>query len=593
LVAEVNRQAAWRFYELDLRTPDGWERLRQGLLGSRHLSHPRHSVTAAHTLIDNLRRLNVQSAIVEFPYHDDDFSEEYIAFHAGIFRPGPKACHRYHFFTVPGEDIGPFFRADAEERTRVKRLKNYSERQPVVFEGPHAVYVGFCVVRPTRDAPIGRTVIASKTLHHPIARILKSTHRAHLLGVAFEAQGFPFIEQDARTGACAQAALWMALRHLHQSERSRWLSLPRLTSEAALPLNEISARSVPAGSSGLDLENMLAAISAAGRFPQYLPAIQTMNGQRLDLTWLQDPIINVAAYVDSGIPVILLVTDTGKRRLREVRSVRTNAAHHRADSLLISDAHALTVIGYYGDNQRPKQRVKGKGADLADWIEGLIVHDDQVGPGLKLARVAEKSKPFEDSEYSLQNVFGIIVPRPDRVFLAPDTAQELAWMFVETHSSAWWRRHIIPAAGSGASRSPPHTLDRTQLVARTFLIRGYEHFLWLSEVKAHPDLVNLAAHVHCPRHIWVTEFYPVSKAGVPEFNEMVAHVVSDATSANISQTRSTVNDAFLFGHATGLAFGLVTRGPGEGKLVGAQIENVGSYASSRPILAHATRLKRV
>jgi hypothetical protein len=167
---------------------------------------------AAETIVNLLMALDVSGAIVEKPYQDPDFAAEYLAFHARQFRPSSKDCTRIHFFCVPSEDLDHIIAPEVEkERLRASKLAGLATylQQP-------GTYRGFCVLRPTDDVPIGYTVIARppvREIFDPTTRRfdrkLWAKYTARILGQEFTVFGFPFIEQDSRTGACAQAALWM------------------------------------------------------------------------------------------------------------------------------------------------------------------------------------------------------------------------------------------------------------------------------------------------------------------------------------------------------------------------------------------------
>ena len=62
----------------------------------------------------------------------------------------------------------------------------------------------------------------------------------------------PFIQQDRRIGACAQAAIWMADRPAHERHGAfRWRSVAQITALATEPADADLRKALPHGSDGL------------------------------------------------------------------------------------------------------------------------------------------------------------------------------------------------------------------------------------------------------------------------------------------------------------------------------------------------------
>ena len=182
-------------YALDAR---GETRLRKQIAGER-------SNHAADALIAHARSLGATFVVLEKPYTDQDYSADYVSFYAGAFKNHPRFTVRAHFFT---EDVSAL-------------LAPPFSAQQAAFDQADA-YLGFVVIRPIAQGPIGRTVLpfprfgAGLTVR-PAAR---ADFDAHLLGIELRAKCCaPFIQQDTRVGACAQAAIWMASRSVFACTR--------------------------------------------------------------------------------------------------------------------------------------------------------------------------------------------------------------------------------------------------------------------------------------------------------------------------------------------------------------------------------------
>jgi hypothetical protein len=562
----------WRFSTLNLRTLQGWQELYKLLSGSRSEDEEPPEDTdddgdlhrAAAAIIEQLRALEVKGAVVEFPYHDRDFSEEYVTYHARLFRPGRRACTRIHFFDVPSEDLDHVVLRDViDPRKRQRQLKAWAH-----FRANRGIYRGFAVCRPTRDVPLGFTVIPRPPSDGTFGRVLRTTFTVHLLGQDFKVHGFPFMEQDARTGSCAQAALWSALRYLWAAEGSSWRSVPAITRAATSVPDEINALSVPSGSGGLQPANMIRAVLSADRFPHYFCSVPALEDGRYVFKWKNelDPIAIACRYLDSEIPVILLVGHTSSR-LAMISQSTKDTVRPPYEALEVENGHAITAIGYYGN---PSKNISPAASDdhlhAASWVDGFVIQNDQAGPYLKLPRSLDMTTDLSGEpthgHYTCGDIFGLIIPLPDKVFLRADRAEEYAWMFVTEKADELWNdvgRKISKGQNSN------HTLDPKTLVARTFLTRGYKHYQWLAAVNAHPELQRLAAALHHPRNVWITEFYRLNN-GVPDFEHIAAHVVADATASG-DTSRSSPYNAFMFAHTPGRGFALLTTGrPGGASL---------------------------
>lgn len=559
---------------MNLRTEDGWDELTKLLSGERIGFDGSAAHAAAKTIIRQLQAHGIRSAIVEFPYHDRDFADEYIAFHARLFRPGRKACTRIHFLTEPSENLDHILAREVrDEHLRADHLRGLSTY------GAGGVYRGFCVVRPTRDTPIGFTVIARPKDEADFGRKLWAQFTTHILGQEFRVNGFPFIEQDGRTGSCAQAALWMVLRYLWAVEDGPWRSIPQLTVAATTVPDEINASSVPTGSGGLPTSNIIRALRAADRIPHYFCGVPALHDGHFMLEWKNelDPIAIACRYLDSNIPVILLVGHTSGR-LPFIAAPNVDRQPMPYERLDIQNGHALTAVGYYGDVKDKSPKVYGDDhLHIAQWVDGLIVHNDQAGPYVALSRSASRLEDVEEpqqlNQYTCADIIGLVVPLPDEVFLRADKAEEYAWLFVTEKADAWWATHF-----QQPNTEPAAKLDSDQLVARTFLALGYHHYQWLSSARAHATLLNVAAALHHPRYVWITEFYSMVD-NVPDFDQVVAHVVADATASSESSGKAPYN-AFMFGHVPGRAFALLTSGrPGGAKVVMHELPHDHAYQS--------------
>lgn len=255
-----------------LNSDDAWSELAQILGGGKRLP-------VVSSVIRHLRVINPKCYILEGRYIDRDYSADYLRFYAQTFRTHDRHCKRVHFFS---NDV-----------TEIFTKSDFMDRFPVIQESFRSSYLGFCVLRPLSNAPIGRTALTAdvrgySNMEPTVTCRAKIT--ANLLGVDLEVKGTSFLQQDSRVGACAQVAIWTGARHMHERYNYDWLSVADITKLAA-PTTSDEAVSLPAGSDFLTSERMIRAISEMG----FQPLCFSEN---------QDIGAAVLPYVESGIPVV-------------------------------------------------------------------------------------------------------------------------------------------------------------------------------------------------------------------------------------------------------------------------------------------------
>jgi len=247
------------------------------------------------------RQVAAKTIIVETPYIDRHWMEEYAAYYARLLHPPCSHATRLHFFSSQ-------FDTDAlHEFIRSACDGSADDVQQELNE----VYLGFVVVRPLPAAPVGRTIL--KTYGGDPNRCYEPTsikNYVHLAGLELTVDGLPFQQQDLGVGACATAALWSALTKAMRTDGRRPLSPSKVTRAATS--HQLSSRGSPA-SAGLNLEQMAATVVAAGHEPHVFGTDENEQAFLLALK----------CYMRSGIPVVARV-------LME-------------DGL---DMHALTLVGF-------------------------------------------------------------------------------------------------------------------------------------------------------------------------------------------------------------------------------------------------------
>ncbi len=287
-----------------------------------------------------------KTIVVEKPYIDRHYLEEYGAYYFSAFRNGGATTARIHFFDTE------FDRSTLSEVVRAAASSDV-ERDRIQHDLDEA-YIGFITVRPIPSAPIGRTILRPYK-DRPARSYIPSEggHPVHLLGFELKARGLPFQQQEQAVGACATTALWSAMSRVVRADGGR-APTPYSVTQAATR-HYLQDRALPAVS-GLELAQLTAAVREFGYAPYVLKPAREHGTFAL----------SIKCYLSSGIPAILVLED------------------HRGDY------HAVTASGYrLGDEEEPAEDIKvafpEQGGELCSkGMSRVYVHDDRFGPYVRM-----------------------------------------------------------------------------------------------------------------------------------------------------------------------------------------------------------------
>lgn len=300
----------------------------------------------AQYLNEYLRHLEAKTIVVETPYVDRDFLEDFAAYHVRCFVPYSKSCSRIHFFKIK-------FNRSKLDAAILRRRR---------WEDLEKAYLGFIVVKPLPHTVIGRTCLASyPTEGHGLAgeRFTRSyptiiPEKANLFGLSLSVRSLPFQEQDRDVAACASSALWSVLNGTGQLFQHQALSPVEITKAAALH-TRLENRDFPAGD-GLTSNQIADAIRSVGLEPH---AIGVQKPHILRIAAL--------AYLRAGIPCVLL----GKL-------VRNPGQPN--PELIGWHAVAITGFAMPDGSQGASLPAPAQCRFRALSVDKIYCHDDQVGP---------------------------------------------------------------------------------------------------------------------------------------------------------------------------------------------------------------------
>jgi hypothetical protein len=495
-------------YRLD---PPGAEQLKSILSANR-------SSRCAAAVIDHVMSLGAVYAILEEPYIDQDYSADYLNFYAGAFRDYPRHTTRVHIFA---EDVS-------------KLLELPLAKQPEALAA--AKYVGFVIVRPISQGPIGRTVLKFPDLGPKLVvrRGARADFKAHLFGAELKVgAAAPFIQQDERLGSCAQASIWMAARPVHERHRrTAWYSVAEITRLATTPTDAELSRSLPSGSGGLNPIHIIRALRAMGHQPLFDYFVPEKDKKRRKRSGDQESLDNastysaqlaaaaIVRYLDSGLPVVVALADMGQ-----------------------SVGHAITAVGFVEDAGGPCRA----GTTYDCFVRALIVHDDQRGP-YRVMPLTKADIPHLPKErlltqgqdvLTVDTVTHMFVPLPPRVFLRADRVDTVSRDFLEQYvdqAGSKMVERITEVCGADAATTVANfhnVVSSRKLIRRTYLTSAgrYRHHLSNSDLSN--DVKAELVIRSMPHFVWITELIDPagSNTASGRARTIVGHMLLNAISS--------------------------------------------------------------
>lgn len=302
--------------------------------------------------------LKAKTIIIENNYIDRSYLEDYSSYYSRCFNSYDKKCKRLHFF----KDY-KYLNCFSDEEFRQWM---FGEEGVLTNQRLKDNYLGFIVRRPLPETVIGRTCLETypeaddtKNRHFPVVK----EYEVGLCGLRLKAKStLPFQEQDKITSACATSALW-SLFHA-TSVNSRQIKSPSNITQIAtsgnyswkndLPTPGLTPEMMGAALKSEGLESLV--INLRGDYPQNA-AGPLDKAKRL-----------IYPYLRNGIPSLLAV-DVFKK---------DDTYTHRG-------RHAITVCGYsIRTNTSLSSRNLYDFVLKSDFIDKIYVHDDQIGPFVKL-----------------------------------------------------------------------------------------------------------------------------------------------------------------------------------------------------------------
>ena len=373
-----------------------------------------------------LKKIGCQTVIMESHYIDHAFMHDDAVYYVRSLRSYPNFTKRLHFFKKTFDDTYWHEMIERAGHGEQSRIQNELQK----------CYLGFSVIRPLPDSPIGRTVLPAPIETDFSSFATTRRHDVHLAGFSLYVDGVPFQSQDQGVSACATTALWSALDCVAAKEAIT-VSSPASITESATRYLLQEGRPFP--NEGLTVGQICEATRAAGFSPIVIRSKS-----------FADDTLQIFSYARSGFaPVLALLAIDGQ-----------------------AAGHAVCCVGLDAWPTTPQTDPDYKFREASSGLKGLYIHDDRLGPYAfaKLSQLTDRetekihtcvsiewpdAKPL-DSWY----LNAIVVPVPQKLRLTLSRLRRLGLNVAEAIGVAF--------------KEPQTTLDCRFELAHAYAKRIYE-----------------------------------------------------------------------------------------------------------------------
>jgi hypothetical protein len=315
--------------------------------------------------------------VVEYPYVDKVFRDSFYTYFSSKLSNYPRNCIRVSVFD------GKVALSEFREPENHQKLKEQ--------------YGGFFVVRPTYPNPIGRTILSQKVLENDDFLNCKTSFPITCSGLKCSVNGFPYSSQDQETISCAETTLWGIMEYFSNRYAKYSPALPSNIIEALQDVR--SQRQLP--SLGLNVNDLSHALKKFG--------FGTRIYDRKQFGSIFEGLLS--CYVESGIPVIVAMTDKK------------------------SFQHATICIGR---EQIKDEHLKqlGNGVGLTDFDnirKKFVFMDDNLPPYQKLF-LDDPAANYSNSDLQKTKITHFIVPLYSKIYLEAFEAKKFCISFLASNS---------------------------------------------------------------------------------------------------------------------------------------------------------------
>jgi hypothetical protein len=394
-------------------------------------------------------KLDARTIVIERPYVDRDFLEDFAAYYVRCFDDYRRFCTRLHFFSSA---------FDADQFSGALRAVSKT-----FDDALKAAYLGFIVVKPLPGTIIGRTCLKTYPPENKRSYPITRNYDVNLMGLGLTVRTLAFQEQDRVAAACATSALWSAF-HGTGIKFQHPIPSPVEITRAATRRGGLDVRAFP--SQGLTSNQMMDAAREAGLDPILLSG---RNPNTLRAC--------VYAYLNAGIPTLLIGELYDKSRSSPL------------------GLHAVTVTGFSLSDELPDSDSAVR--TISERIEKFFCHDDQVGPFARMnfLPTGGLSTSWKDADGKMGNV----IFRPTQ-FLVP-LYHKIRIPFLKVLIEVAGITHLLDLFRLDTTPDfPPKLIWDVRLSDVAQFKRNFRERDSLS-----PEVREQVLAAHMPRFIWVAD----------------------------------------------------------------------------------------
>jgi hypothetical protein len=419
-----------------------------------------HQLAPLKEIARQLEAAGCRTVVVQHPVMDRDYLAEFQTFYSTTFNDYSRYSKRLHFFI---QEIG-----DAPSALDFIEVVGQTPVQQGGYNQTSG-YLGYMNVRPIESSPVGRTVIAPPK--ECAFLTVKESFRSTLAGLDFWVVGTPFMQQDSSVAACAQVAIWMALRVNRKKDSKEDKTVADISEAATKEL--VFGRVLP--TAGLGVQNMQAALEKFGYHGHILNFKRRADE---DLRAHSDRILaGLYPYLESGIPIIALCDNNGADYSHSVVVVghgwnKSAETHHHT-----SVRKTLKLLQGQMDINSP-----------VVWIDSLFINNDNRGPYQR----CDGNSPV----CKLDTIKAAMPLLPKDVYIPAEEAETAAHrMLIEAFNA-------ILAVDRFKLNIKDH-LDH-KFVLRGYLTSRHEFRKWAAKHQS-PAMSRYYRQKHLPEKLWVFE----------------------------------------------------------------------------------------
>ena len=487
--------------------------------------------------------------IRETPYLDLEFWSNHVGFYDWCFRRYPVHSERFHFFglsdtlqaneKVTLQKLIDMLRAGLTWNEIIDSFIPSNEHRAVqpVTDPPPIVYLGNCVIRPTRSFVVGRTTPA---FDERITSELPKVAQDHLLDV--EVEGIPcltmkyectatilstalklttaeFTQQDPNLGPCATASVWVATRCLSQRfnlNKYDYATITRQAMGASSRDRGATATFDPnSASNGLYTSEIETAFLETGAHPLTFGRAGTDKPSEQASQLRQE----LYSFVESGIPVLVF----------------TNG-----DPEGYEDGHVMVAVGHsLPSHERIRAYIKPAKkcipSDLSHisdrhylvstMIPVYYAHDDRYGPFNRLRFLTDHEQFRHNAVKHGQNALrrrksypppSVLVGgrhSPQRQYISQLMVPLPPGIRVGSYAP------LVEVLGRFDEKYLKVFQDNENFLWRSFLVEGARFKQSTVEREYAPQLRAWYAGILLPKYVWVFEVTVLAK---DDFSQMFA-----------------------------------------------------------------------